>query len=73
MTISRRARRYTTATCVIRSWAAQDGPYRVAEITSLFGLPKLYLAIQRQPGGGETIVSRHRKRSAAIRAIEKIT
>lgn len=55
-----------TATAVIRRWIAPDGDYSLAEVKSLFGLPTYYIIAKRIGGGGETLVSRHRKRKEAL-------
>lgn len=80
MCLTQRARKYTTETAQIRVWrvsfpgqrSAQAGRYSLAEVKSLYGLPKQYLVIQTLPGGGQVIVSRHRKRNSAARVIERI-
>jgi len=70
--LSKRAHKRTTDTAVIRSWTHQDAPYRLYEITSLFGLPRYYLVAKRLVGGGEVPASRHRLKSAAVRMIEQL-
>lgn len=71
MILAKRARVRTTDTSTVRTWIARDLPYAIAELRSLFGLRRYYIAIRRHPNGNESIVSRHRKRSAAIRSIEQ--
>lgn len=67
----KRAAKRTTHTAVIRSWRSTDGRWSVEEITSLFGLPRYYIVTGSDPGGLLGILSRHRKRQAAVRAYER--
>lgn len=65
----KRARRDTTATARRRIWDDLDRSYRIIETVSLLGLPTIYYAMLRDRAhGGWSIISRHRKRSRAIRA-----
>lgn len=56
----RRAKRYTTATALVRRFNSSDGRFAVCEVRSLFGLPLRVLAIRRT-AHGEHVISRHRK------------
>jgi hypothetical protein len=66
-----RAKRRVTSTSIIRSWMHESGRYRVAEVKSTLGLPTLVLAIERLRNGSEIVRSRHRKKSAAFKAVEQ--
>lgn len=69
MILAKRAvvRRSDTAT--IRTWVARDIPGAVAEVVSLYGHRRYYLAILKVGNGNEKILSRHRQRGAAIRSL----
>lgn len=64
-----RSKRRTTATGIIRQWRSED--YLVAEVKSLYGLPTVYLVIEQLSNGNQVIRSRHRKREAARRQLER--
>lgn len=72
MTLTRRARKRTTLTAVIRRWISLDGRYAVDEVNSLYGLPRIYLNVKRLPNAQECVLSRHRKRTAAVRTLERL-
>ena len=72
MGFSKRCRTRTTPTAIIRSWAARDAPILVEEIRSRLGLPTRYLVIRKLPNSNQTIVSRHRLRSAAFTAAARL-
>lgn len=72
MTLTRRARKRTTLTAEIRRWLSLDGRYAVDEVNSIYGLPRRYLTVQRLPNAQECVLSRHRKRSAAVRVLEQL-
>jgi hypothetical protein len=63
-------RRYETATAVIKRWKV--GGLIVAELKSRYGLSTRSLVIEPRDSG-EVIRSRHRKRSAAMRAAKRGT
>lgn len=67
--LATRARRKVTHTAVIRSWRTESGRYSLVEVKSLLDGARYYLAVETLPGGGQVILSRHRKRSAGARAV----
>ena len=71
MILAKRANVRSTDTAHIRTWRSRDLPGAIAEIRSLLGLPRYYLAIRLWPNGNESVVSRHRKRKAAIESLER--
>lgn len=70
--LTTRARRRTTISASIRSWRSQDGRYSVEEVNSLLDDYRYYLVTQRLPNGNQVIVSRHRKRTAAVKSCETV-
>lgn len=71
LTLSRRCRRRVTLTAEIRSWGTPDGRYAIEEINSLFGLGRRYIAVETTPEGSQGILSRHRKRGAAVKSLDR--
>lgn len=66
ITWARRAAVKTTATGQLRRYRAQQVPYAVVQVRSLYGLPTVWLAIkQLDCGTGEYVLGRHRTRHAA--------
>ena len=76
LSIAKRASKRQTPTAVIREWAVrterQVSAYSIVEVINLYGLSKRYLAVRTCAGGGQFVVSRHRKRSGVIRSLERI-
>lgn len=70
--LTRRARRYESDVAKFRRWKAASGALELVEVQSKFGLPTRYLVITRLPTGSERILSRHRKRRAAERRLERL-
>ncbi len=73
--LARRAKKYQTSTAVIRRWACQtqqDALYSLLEVTSLYGLPRRYLVVQKLREGGEVVISRHRKRTSAVKVLQRV-
>ena len=66
-----RAKCRLTPTARIRCWQSVDGRFAIEEVTNLFGLPRRILAVERLANGNERILSRHRTRPAAIRALAR--
>ena len=67
--LAKRARRKQTPVANIRTWQTADKRWAVDEIKSRYRLPTRYLVVERLANGNERIVSRHRKRRAAERAL----
>lgn len=69
--LASRAKKRFTLTATIRRWTVSDAPYALDEVNSLYGLPRRYLVVQRLPCGQECVLSRHRKRAAAVKVLER--
>jgi len=70
---TRRARRYESDVARFRRWpAAGGGNLALIEIRSKLGLPTRFVIVERLPSGNERIVSRHRKRTAAHRRLQRL-
>lgn len=67
--IAKRAKKIDTPVAVIRRWWVneKDSGLFLLEVKSKFDLPTRYLVVRRHASGNETIVSRHRRRSAATK------
>jgi len=73
MKFTTRATVRMTLTARIRSWRAKDAPYLLEEIKSLYGLSTRFLLVRRLPSGNQYVVSRHRKRTAALKAAHRVS
>jgi hypothetical protein len=69
---AQRARRRTTSVATIRRWCSTDGRLAIDEVTSTLGLSRRYLLVRILPTG-EYVLSRHRRRTAAVRQAQSTT
>ena len=69
--LSNRATKRLTLTAVIKTWKVMNSTLLVEEVKSTLGLPAMYLVIQSSRDGTKSIVSRHRRMSAAAVFAEK--
>lgn len=65
--LTRRAVKRQTCAATIRTW--RDGQFSIAEVRSLFDGAVRFLVIETLENGNQIIISRHRKRSAAVKAL----
>jgi hypothetical protein len=72
MTLPKRPKTRLTDAAKIKTWAPPGCRYAVEEITSLYGLGVRYIVVETTPAGLQGIVSRHRKKSAAVKTLEKL-
>jgi hypothetical protein len=54
---------------VISRWSSDNG-LALVKVQSTLGLGTRWLVVERVKGGGEYVLSRHRKKSAAVKAVE---
>lgn len=73
VSLIKRAHRYQTDTATIRSWRSQEGRYSLVEVHSQIDGRRYYLAVETLANGNQVILSRHRKRSAGVRAVEALS
>lgn len=71
MNFAKRAAVRMTPTAKIKTWRSIDAPFAIEEVRSLYGLAPRVLLVERLANGNASIVSRHRKRDAALRAAAK--
>jgi hypothetical protein len=73
MTWQKRSRRYETALAQVAAWHTADKAYRIeCHRYTLAGMhPCWFAMVANVRYGGFDILSRHRKKAAAIRACEK--
>lgn len=69
--IARRATKVMTDVAQIRRWRCNAAPLVLAHVRSLFGLGSRWLVIARLTNGNEFILSRHRERGPATKALER--
>lgn len=53
-----------------RRWSTTDGVNAIVQVDSQLGLPRRYLLTERS-GPGEVVLSRHRTKAAALKALYK--
>lgn len=70
--LTRRCKTRTTPVAKIRSWRSKAGPYALEEIKSTLGLPCRFLVVRTLPNGNQAILSRHYRRGAAVKALERL-
>jgi hypothetical protein len=70
-TIQRRGKKRQTPTATITAWRILGTPLIVEQIDNRFGLPRYFILAERLENGNEQIISRHRQKTAAIKAAEK--
>lgn len=60
------------STSEIHSWATTDGKHFVEEINSTLEFSRYYILVEQLDNGNQHILSRHRKRASAVKALDKI-
>ena len=70
MNLATRARVHTSDTATIRTWRARDTTYALVEVVSLYEHGRRrYLVVDHLPNGNQYIISRHRRKSAALKSL----
>ena len=72
MEFPKRPRIELTMTARRRIWRSKCGRFRVIESISLYGLPTVWYVMKIDLYDSWSIASRHRKKSAAFKAAEKL-
>lgn len=69
MNLTKRAKRTESSAASFRRWRDVESDLHLVEVKSKLGLPSRWLVVRQLNNGNEMVVSRHRKRSGAMRQL----